>query len=493
MVASKTSILSSKVHNGEPVKLAFHYNTQAITKFINSLFIKVLSQNDMNYLQGMIETIIREMVINAVKANSKRVYFKKMNLDINNALQYQQGMENFKAYMISNMNSIPVELKDSGYKVELYLKKTGQGFKIVVKNNASLLPFEEERIKLRIEKAREYTDFTDIYMDISDDQEGEGLGIPLTVLFLKNSGFSDNSFSIKSGVDYTESVLDIPLKARSLEITSFIQKQIVNEVSELPTFPEHVIELQSMCRVKDIAINRIADKILLDPSLTASVMKLANSAGFITSRHIDTIKDAVTIIGLKNLNALLITTATRKIMDDRFTSFRDVWHHCNKAAFYARYIALEKNMKDAADKSFLASLLHDLGKIVLLSANSELTDHIAEVTVKRQMRTSTVLEEITMGISHSAIGKMIADKWNFPEYISEAIEFHHCPLNARPENKAVVYITYLANVMCLVEERKFEFMYMEDDVMSFFGIADETEFSRIHEKLKGLFASQPVF
>jgi len=493
MVASKTSILSSKVHNGEPVKLAFHYNTQAIIKFINSLFIKVLSQNDMNYLQGMIETIIREMVINAVKANSKRVYFKKMNLDINNAFQYQQGMENFKAYMISNMNSIPVELKESGYKVELLLKKSDQGFKIIVKNNAGLLPFEEERIKLRIDKAREYADFTDIYMDISDDQEGEGLGIPLTILFLKNSGFSDESFSIKSVGDFTESVLDIPLKTRPAEIMSIIQKQIVSEVNELPTFPEHIIHLQTMCREKDVAINRIADKILLDPSLTASVMKLANSAGFITSRHIDTIKDAVTIIGLKNLNALLVATATRKIMDDRFTSFRDVWNHCNKAAFYARNIALEKKLKDAAEKVFLASLLHDLGKIILLSANSELTEHIAEVTVKRQMRTSTVLEEITMGISHSSIGKMIAEKWNFPKYITEAIEFHHCPLNAGVEHKAVVYITYLANVMCMLEERKFDFMYMEDDVLNFLGIPDEDEFNRIHEKLKSLYASQPVF
>ena len=53
-------------------------------------------------------------------------------------------------------------------------------------------------LKSRVDKAREYTDFSDIYMDIADDQEGEGLGIPLTILFLKNSGIGDTSFSIVS-------------------------------------------------------------------------------------------------------------------------------------------------------------------------------------------------------------------------------------------------------------------------------------------------------
>lgn len=487
MALSKTSLLSNKVHNGEPVKLSFHYNTKTITKFINALFIKVLSQSDLIYLQGMVETIIREMVINAVKANSKRVYFKKMNLDINNEVHYEQGMENFKAYLIGNMDIIPDDLKENGYKVELFLRKNKEGFKIIVINNASLLPFEKERIDLRLNKAREYNDFSEIYMDISDDSEGEGLGIPLTILFLKNSGFADSSFKIQSGKNSTQSVLTIPLQVRPLAETSIIQQQIVNDVNELPTFPEHVMELQRMCRDSDVTIPIIANKISLDPSVSASVIKLANSAGFITSRHIDTIADAVKIIGLKNLNSLLVATATRKILDDRFSSFKDVWTHCNLCAFYARGIALEKGLKDAADKAFLASLLHDLGKIVLLSANPVLTEHIEEVSVNRQMRTSTVLEEITIGVSHSTIGKMIAEKWNFPGYITEAIEFHHSPLYADTAYKEVVYLTYIANVMCLLEERKFDYMYIEEDVLDYLGIPNENAFNKLHEKLKDLF------
>jgi putative nucleotidyltransferase with HDIG domain len=285
-------------------------------------------------------------------------------------------------------------------------------------------------------------------------------------------------------------MLEIPFKIRPLEVTSLIQQQIVNDVNELPTFPEHILELQKMCRDRDVTIPRIAEKISLDPSVSASVIKLSNSAGFITSRHIDTIADAVKIIGLKNLNALLVATATRKILDDRFSSFKDVWHHCNKAAFYARNIALEKGLKDTADHAFLAALLHDLGKIVLLSTNSELAEHIEEVTVSRQMRTSTVLEEITMGISHSLIGKMIALKWNFPDYIVEAIEFHHSPLKSGSASMEVVYVTYAANVMCLLEERKFDYMYMEDDVLNYLAIKNEDDFRELHEKLKKAYLNQ---
>ncbi len=484
MQLGKTSELSGQVLKGEPVKLTFHYNNREINRFLNSLFTKILSQSDMLYLQGTVENVLREMIVNAVKANSKRIYFKKSNLDIADPQHYEEGMLSFKTYMTDGINDIPTELKQNGYKVELVLKKESNGFRIIVRNNSGLLPFEQERIKLRVDKAREYTDFSDIYMDIADDQEGEGLGIPLTMLFLKNSGIGEKSFSIVSDGNVTQSAFTIPLKTQPCAIKRVIEVKIVNEVKDLPTFPEHIMELQSMCKKENITIGELANKISLDPSLSASVLKLSNSAGFVTSKKIESIAEAVKIIGLKNLNSILIASSAKKIMEERFPSFKDVWSHCNKTAFYSRLLAQKYGLNKISDMIFLSSMLHDLGKIILLSANEELTDQIEKISANRQMRTSTVLEEVSMGISHSTIGKMIAEKWNFPQYIREAISYHHSPLQASEENRDIVFITYLANSLCLIEEKKFDYFYLEDEVLIRFDMLSEEKFSEMHNNFK---------
>lgn len=492
MLPAQTSELSSHVLNGEPVKLTFHYNNRDINRFLNSLFTKILSQSDMLYLQGTVENVLREMIVNAVKANSKRLHFKKNNLNIADPIHYSEGMISFKSY-ITDANAVRLlqdELKFNGYTVEVVLKKDNNGIRIIVRNNSGLLPYEQERIKMRVDKAREYKDFSEIYMDITDDQEGEGLGIPPTMIFLKNSGIGDRSFSIISDGHITQSSFIIPSKLQSVAITRVIEVKIVNEVKDLPAFPEHIAELQLMCRKKDVTISELSKKISLDPSLAASVVRLSNSAGFITSKKIESIEEAVKIIGLKNLNSILIASSAKKIMDERYPALKEIWNHCNKAAFYSRLLTQKSGLNSISDMVFLSSLLHDLGKIILLSANRELTDQIERISSKRQIRTSTVLEEVTMGVSHSTIGKMIAEKWNFPEYLKEAISNHHSPLLAGRENMDVVYLTYLANSLCMIEENRFEYFYLEDEVLKRFNMVSEKKFIEMHNSFIAQYEKQ---
>lgn len=484
MISAKTTQLVNQIEKEEPVRISFCYNNRTTVKFVNSLFTKFLSKYDMLYLQSTVETVIREMIVNAVKANSKRVYFKVENLDINDKNHYLQGIEGFKSYIVAEKENIADKLRESGYKVEIILLKDGNGLKIVVRNNAALLPFEQERINMRIEKAREYNDFSDIYMDISDDQEGEGLGIPLTMLFLKNSGIGGDSFSIKTNGKITQSAFTIPYVLKPVEFTNVVKEQILEKVKELPTLPENVIELQELCSNPEVDIQVLVDKISLDPSLAVEVLKLSNSAGFITSKYVDNIKEAIKIIGLKNLKIILISSSSRKIMDEHFSSFKLVWSHCNKVAFYAKQIALEYKLNKNIEKIVLSALLHDIGKIVLLSINSDLGSLVNDISVKREIRISTVIEEISIGISHSTIGKIIAQKWKLPEYIIEAIAYHHSPLRAKKDFKEVVFVTYLANKLCLIEDRKFEYFYFEEEILNYFDVKNEKDLDKLHSKIK---------
>jgi hypothetical protein len=104
-IASQTSQLSSRLDGGKNIRLSFHYYNKDIIHFISSLFTKILSRNNIVFLQSTIITVLRELIVNAVKANSKRVYFRNKNLDMNNESEYSKGMENSRNTLPANRSS----------------------------------------------------------------------------------------------------------------------------------------------------------------------------------------------------------------------------------------------------------------------------------------------------------------------------------------------------------------------------------------------------
>lgn len=490
MVVAKTSKMAADFDRGETIGLSLSYHNKTVIRFISSVITKILARNNLIYLQDTIITILREIIVNAVKANSKRLYFGFQNLDINDSDEYAQGMESFKTYIVENQELVAEELKKSDYKVLVYLKKFESGFSIHVRNNTPIHPTEMQRINMRIDKAKTYNDFSEVYCDVTDNSEGEGLGLVLMVLFLKNSGIGVNSLKISSDDSMTQASLVVPFQLKPVAVMNKIQQQILNEVRDLPTFPENILELEKLCSNPEVDYRLVADRLSVDPSLSVSVLKLSNSAAFITRRRIDTISEAINLIGMKNLRSIIIASSARRILDERYSSFRQVWDHCNKTAFYARQLSLTFGQGKIAQSVYLAALLHDLGKIVLLSTSSALSEWMFTITRDRGMRTSTVIEEVSIGISHSSIGEKIARKWNLPEYLVETIQWHHAPLNCSEEYRDIVYITYLANKLCGIEDRRFDFYYLEEEVLQRYNIDNEKAFEDLHAELKKRYQEQ---
>jgi HD-like signal output (HDOD) protein len=135
----------------------------------------------------------------------------------------------------------------------------------------------------------------------------------------------------------------------------------------------------------------------------------------------------------------------------------------------------------------MAGLLHDLGKIVLLATDMSLVQTIAKLVENRKIITSTIMEEISIGISHSTIGELIARKWNFPDYLVDAIKYHHSPLNSAIDSREIVDIVYIANMLCGIEDRRYSFFYLEESILDKYGLNDEEKFKAFHEKLKNKF------
>ena len=485
MKTEKRIEIYNRINKGEPVKLNFKYITDDLLMLINSILTRELAKHDLEYLIYSVITIIRELIVNSLKANAKRIFFQINDIDINDHVKYKEGVERFKEEVVGDFETIKDDILNNEHNINLNIEQESDCIRFTIKNSVPIIPEELIRINMRLALAAQKSTFNDIYEEIEDETEGAGLGLALIVMFLKSMGIDPSSFTIKSDGNVTVASFLIPYLLKPMEILTTVKKQILEEVDGIPTFPENIITLLQMCSNPEADIDRIAQTIKLDLSVTTDVIKLANSAGFISGQRVDDINRAVMKIGLKNLNYILLANNARKIMETRYSKFEEIWEHCNRVAFYSKQIAIKfKIPGTGADNAYIAGLVHDLGQVVLLAVDMVSVRKIAEIVQDRNIITTTVMEELSIGISHAEIGFLVAEKWNFPEFLTLIIRHHHSPLNIPVEFRDVGFCVYLANMIAGIEKRKYYYYYIEQMVLDRFNIETESDLKKLNEVLK---------
>lgn len=477
-------VLVEQLHHSKEVKLTFTRFTEPIILAINALMVKALAMRDSLYVLNSMITIIRELVENAQKANAKRVLFKKLNKNIHNPNDYATVMHQYEGKMKDILRTLDNELDDSGLQISVIIRLEDGTLIVEVGNNIELLDDEKKRIFLRTELAEKSANFLDIYSKIQDSSEGGGVGLVLIIFMLKNIGISPSAFKVITRDGWTWMQIWIPPYFKPIEITTEIKRRILNDIKGIPTFPETIEKLLALCDNEDATIETIAEAIEKDPAITTDVVRLSNSAGFITGKRIYNVAEAVKTIGLKNVRALVLVSSARKIIDSRYKKFEEIWEHCNKVSYYCRHLAHDYHLLSKFENIAIAGLLHDLGIIVLQSADIDLVKKIATLTRDKKLINSTILEEVYIGISHSALGGLIACRWNFPDYLIEAIQHHHSPLEASEEFKDIVFAVYLANMLVGIEEKKYEYYFIEHQVLKRFSLCNEQKIQEYHKRIK---------
>jgi len=469
--------------NGEDVYIQFSVFTPEVESFLVRILHRLLQKYDFLYYKEMLLTVIRELISNAIKANVKRLYFKIKNLDIRDRLDYRDGMNTFKEDVYCNDNDYLDKLKSSNLFVKVLFKPKADSFSLYIINNTQILKEELIKVNARIKKAFKYNDIAEAFHDVLDDSEGAGLGLIMAIMLFKNSGISLDSFKISAQKGRTISSINISQRKNQLEVNAKVTDEILKEVEKIPSFPENVILIQRLIHNPKSTIKEISESIKRDLGLTTSILKLANSAGYITLNKIKSIEEAVKLIGIRSINILLIATGVHKIMDSRYKKFESIWKNSYKAAFYAQKISIRRRKTKLGEFSFLAAFLSDIGKIVLLTINPEVTQRIVEITGIKNIEGSNILEEISLGISHSTLGKFICKKWKFNDPLIHAVENHHSPHLANEKYKELIYTVYLVYIFTEIEERKHKFETIDEDVLDYFNLLDKDKFETLHEYL----------
>ena len=220
---------------------------------------------------------------------------------------------------------------------------------------------------------------------------------------------------------------------------------LITHIKDLPTLPQVALELLSDLDNDDSSLDFINEKIAMDQSLTAKVLRLANSSHFGANSRVLTIQQATTLLGIKHIkNVIRMSLLTNSLPPPECEGFDFVafWRHSIATATCAELISRALHMKH--DFAFTAGLLHDIGRLVLATYCP--LDY-AQTLRYRDEHDCTLLtaEHAIMQTDHVEIGLALAKHWKFAEALQEAISGHHRPDAAGVHSLAA--IVHVANAI----------------------------------------------
>jgi len=234
---------------------------------------------------------------------------------------------------------------------------------------------------------------------------------------------------------------DVALPEKPVEVSAVDPLEILRKEHQLPALPQVFLELQQAINAENTSADDLAEIISQDPSLTAFLLRMVNSAFYSLPMQIDTISRAVTVIGVNQLSTLAVGTSVMSLFKDVPAEVLDMeqfWKHSIAVGLIARRLCRITGKGDP-ERAFVAGLLHDIGQLILLQAEPERASAVLSYA-----RQEDVLlwdkEKALLGFDHATLGGMLLRKWNFPFVLVSAVLEHHQPKeNQKEDEPALVH------------------------------------------------------
>jgi putative nucleotidyltransferase with HDIG domain len=220
-------------------------------------------------------------------------------------------------------------------------------------------------------------------------------------------------------------------------------------IRQLPPFPATVNKVMEICRDVNTSPTDLTKVISLDPVLTGKVMQLVNSAYFGLSREIISPVRAVVMLGMNTVKNLVLGSTVMSAFGTsknfRALNMDMFWKHSLGVGVIAKLIAQKRNIDNKLlEGYFIAGLLHDIGKIPL---NSKFSDEYRNIIgiPEEKPQPLFISEKQLLGIDHSYVGNLIAEKWKLGEEISDTITYHHAPETYQGVQNDILFTVILSN------------------------------------------------
>lgn len=220
-------------------------------------------------------------------------------------------------------------------------------------------------------------------------------------------------------------------------------EDLVNGVIDLISLPEIFIRVNEVMEDPKHNASQLGDVISHDPSLTARILRIVNSAYYALAAKVDLVSRAVSVIGEDDLRNLVLATSAVDTMERIPNELVDInlfWRHSVLTGIIARLLSRQCNILHG-ERLFVAGLLHDIGKLILYFKEPEISQQV----LIRASETDGVLykaEQEIIGFTHADVGGALMRNWEMADSLIEVVSYHHQPLKATnfPTETALVHI-----------------------------------------------------
>ncbi len=213
---------------------------------------------------------------------------------------------------------------------------------------------------------------------------------------------------------------------------------------DLPTMPAIAGRVVSLLADENTTAEALNKTISVDQALAARVLKIANSSFYGCRRAINTISQAIVVIGFQTLSNVVFAASTKDVYK-RFGLAEKMLHdHSVGSAMAAHHLEKVSGLKKG-EEVFTAGLLHDIGRVVM---NNTDPDRYSQVmaTVYNEGRDAVEVEREIFGFTHAEVGGLVLRKWNFSPELEHVVTYHHDIAKLDPSDPYVRRLGAIVNV-----------------------------------------------
>jgi len=227
---------------------------------------------------------------------------------------------------------------------------------------------------------------------------------------------------------------------------------ILKDVNKLPAISSVVTKVLQMVQKPDVVIQDLANEISKDTAITASVIKLSNSAYYRASKPIRTVSEALMTLGIKTVKEIILLTAAKGILKKDLAGYQmdadQLWLQSLVVAELASRICAHKKIAKAKDLVFTSGLLCNVGKIVLSQFFQPLLFKIKNEVQESQVPFPEV-EKRYLGYTHMEISEILLKNWNFPAELVDVVANYNNPEMSKVD-PVLVSLVHIANTIAVV-------------------------------------------
>ncbi len=228
-------------------------------------------------------------------------------------------------------------------------------------------------------------------------------------------------------------------------------EQIVKEIDRLPTLNTVAFQVIQLCSDEATSVSDLVKVISSDQSLTAQILRVANSSYFNYPKTVYSLDRAIVILGFNLLKEISVSLSIysfyRGLKTSKNFAVDELWEHSLTTAFVGRSLA-EIYDPGSSELFYVVGLLHDIGKLAMDLMMPKDYSFIIEKAAQEGLRLD-IIEKRFLGFHHGDVGGELLRRWNLPDVMVDITRYHHYPkeFDGDAEIFRLIRFNYLSNLL----------------------------------------------